>query len=161
MEGVQKKLFKNTLIEYDKYIVFINELTKVISSIINAIKQQVYMLQTLLTKIGLFFDSVKFDNYAYVLSDKKIKHLGVNWKGNKIFNKYFYVSFIDWNSGLCQHVNTHKLSIGINDFVKYGKHPLSNICENPYLTNYGKNILNLSESTIKLLTTKYYLALVD
>jgi hypothetical protein len=154
---------------FDKYHLFIKSYNKEYNKIINQIVKQIFKLKLLLKNIGLEYTDNKLDNFAFNLHNDKITHLGVDWKNNKIGDKYFYISIIDWSSGLFNSDDDilNQFNSPINQYSKYGQYNLTSIygtkywMNSPILVNYDKekNSLNLTPDQIKLLTTFYTLDL--
>ncbi len=155
------KFFQDGIIKYPIYMYFIEHFKSQFSIIFEQVKKQIYRIKLLLMKIGLAYTDDKTDNYVYMLEDSNHPHLGVNWSSNLIFgNKYFFISVIDWDSGLSD-LNTWTLNNFVSQFnkynpTKYGQYYLNTICNNcPILVNCESNIYGLDEDGFQILQTDY------
>ncbi len=153
--------FADEIINYEKYMEFINEFVGQFNILFEQIKKQIFRIKILLAKIGLAYTDDKTDNYVYMLADSNHTHLGINWNSNIIFgDKYFFVSVIDWDSGLSNFDEYRKRNL-ISDFnnynpTKYGQYYIHKICNKcPIIKGCETNIFDLNEEGFKILKTNY------
>jgi hypothetical protein len=93
---------------YDKFMMNLLELWELYYPII--IKEMI-RIKLLLFTLGYQYYDNKFDNYGYILSDTPNHELSP-----KLFDKYFHVYFIDWESGLSP-VNKNDLGNVLNNNI--------------------------------------------
>lgn len=156
------KFFSDGIIKYTIYFEFIEEYKKQFSAIFEGIKKQILRLQLLLYKIGLKYDDMNLDNFAYRLSELNHPHLGMIWSNNIFLNdKYLFISILDWDSGLNDRNSTPESIIRLcNDFYSriYGQNKFKNICSScPILRDCDNSVLNLNEDGFKILSSEYKL----
>ncbi len=93
------KTIKNITLElYDKFIGMIEELWLSHHNII--IKEIIKIKLLLIENCEVNFDDNKFDNFGYILSDNPLEDDIRKDKVPKIFGKYFYIYFLDFDCNL-------------------------------------------------------------
>ncbi len=175
---IKKKLqtiitINNITIElYDE---FINRVLELLYEHHTMIFNEMIKKSLLLTSIGYYYSDNKFDNYGYILSNTQINDLDV-----PIFmDKYFYVYFLDWDSGLIKlnttsdynsiytHIIDHvqskskyfsvngqnKLSIINTDIISFGTYGNNDIGD--YNIDDIHNLLNININTFNILKKSY------
>ena len=151
----------HTTFNFEIYTIFFNAFIIKLNTIINEIRKQIYRLKLLLLHIGLDYIDNKFDNYAFTLSDSNHEHLGITWANNRIGDEYFFISILDWGSGLITVDDIQIFGFNLFDYYIYGTFTLRHICNGPYNTidtPYLKNYENtdLTTDAISFLTTNTY-----
>lgn len=131
------------------------------SKLLITIIQQIYRIKMLLMQLCLNYNDDKLDNYGYILSDFNSEHLGVQWKNNKIEDKYFFITLLDWSSGLTNQpfqLNDLLDSFNFCKFRKYGQKDILKVIDK-ILPNYDSdtNQLKLELDELRLYTTQWTL----
>lgn len=82
------------------YQTFMNKFKSALELMIPEVIKQMTMIEIILSNNKYAYLDIKYDNFGYVLEDKKRTHFGIDWNGNMFDNRYFYVYALDWESGL-------------------------------------------------------------
>lgn len=89
--------------DYDKYMLFIKELFDEYTWNHQLIVTEILKIRFKLLDYGFYYIDNQYDNYGYILSEHPLDdYRGINVP--IIFDKYFYVYFLDWDSGLSQRI---------------------------------------------------------
>ena len=133
-------------ISFDMYNSFMSNVYEIIRMYYPIIMKEIAKISYELIKMGYEYRDTKFDNFGFKLSISHIEKLR-HYMSPKILDKYFYVYFLDWDSGLKQieppDTPDHMIYKLIDDF---------NYSDIRYLVN-GDN--KLRDLNIKLPITKY------
>ena len=97
----------------EEYYDFISRLEVEIQMYWNMLREQIYMIQVILSRIGKTYRDLKFDNFGIELRDTNDEHLGRIWS-HQYNGKYMYVYMLDI-AGLGEYDDVHRERI-----VKYG-----------------------------------------
>jgi hypothetical protein len=157
-----------TLSLYDE---FIYRLTKVWKKYHGEITSEIIKINMLLLNLGYRYGDNKFDNYGYILSSVPLNDFR-KYNTPKILNKYLYVYFLDWESGLSKvNIGDYKykcndIIYNINTGVNYtvnGQYRFNNINENKLIINSNLNLelLGIKNEMIMILQKEYYFDLDD
>jgi hypothetical protein len=162
-------LFRN--VTYGQYDAYIKALTEKIENIIPMITQQILALGKILLDVGYYYVDFKYDNFGYTLENEQREHLGINWKNNKIGDKFLYLYGLDWSSGLynCGKItefNRYGCDGEFNKFIKLynntelmainGQYSLTRGFERAIISEpFDQLRTHFSDEFIKIITTKY------
>jgi hypothetical protein len=111
---------KITNITLDLYDSFISKLTDLWSVNFEIIMKEIIKIKLLLAKLDYSYNDNKLDNYGYILLETKIidEETSRQYNTPKIFNKYLYVYFLDFDSGLYKYKNPDDKLNEINHMIK-------------------------------------------
>lgn len=88
------------------YYFYINKLNEMWGNYHEMITRQILQIRLVLNRMGYDYQDIKLDNFGYILSTKPIDDFRKD-KVPKIFDKYLYIYFLDWASGLIKLPKDH------------------------------------------------------
>jgi hypothetical protein len=137
-------------ITVDLYDTFISNLTELWSSYYEIIAKEIIKIKLLLSKFDYMHNDNKYDNYGYILSDIPITDIDTQrgYKAPKLFNKYLYVYFLDFDSSVVPFMKDYntkddylkRIIKVVNEGHQYSIHGQSN------MKHMNENIVNIDKS---------------
>jgi hypothetical protein len=154
------KSFSNISLEL--YDIFMDQLIELLNSYYEIIIKEMIKIKLLLIKLGYNYSDNKFDNFGYILSNVPINDFR-RYDVPRIFNKYLYVYFLDWDSGL-QNGDEQSLKTlieEVNEGLKYyslnGQYNIVNINSPKITYTSERNLtsLEINPEILKILQKSY------
>ena len=165
-KNILDKIKKFSDISLELYDKFMNELIKLWESYHEIIIKEIIKIKLVLLKLGYCYEDNKYDNFGYILSNIPIDDFR-RFKAPRIFGKYLYVYFLDWESGFSKISNGNeeytlkKIINDVNESFKYysanGQYYISPINDSKIRNNSGKSLdlLGINPEILKILQKTY------
>lgn len=107
-EKIKKFIETNNIkIKYETYMMCVDTVLKIYDMVHESIVKEIIKIRLIITKFSTHFNDNKYDNYGYILSPAPLQN-DFRRDVPKIFGKYLYVYFLDWESGLDNNTNNQK-----------------------------------------------------
>jgi len=155
------KTFSNISLElYDN---FMNQLLDLWKTHHEIIIKEIIKIKLLLAKLGYGYNDPKLDNFGYILSTTPIDDFR-KYQAPRIFGKYLYVYFLDWESGLLKFGDfdstnsiIKEANNGLSYYMANGQYKFSDINANKIRNNSGENLdlLGINHEILKILQKPY------
>lgn len=156
------KKFSN--VTFELYNSFMTQLLELLASHHEIFIKEIIKIKLLLIKLGYEYDDDKLDNYGYILSNTPIDDYR-KFQAPRIFGKYLYIYFLDWESGfgkilenrpklnwIIDHVND-----GFRYFTANGQYYFKDINKTVIQNNSTVNleVLGIDPEILKILQKPY------
>ena len=158
------RILNFTGISLELYDTFINELIELWNFYHEIISKEIIKIKILLLRLGYGWWDNKLDNFGYILSTKPIDDFRKD-KVPKIFDKYLYVYFLDWGSGLFESSDMQyelqkivdEVNNGLNSYSAHGQHWFTKISSKNLLNSNQENLnlLGIDPEIVKILEKSY------
>jgi len=158
------RILNFTGISLKLYDTFINDLIELWNSHHEIISKEIIKIKILLLRLGYDWGDNKLDNFGYILSNTPLDDFRKD-KVPKIFDKYLYVYFLDWGSGLFDSYDMQyelrniigEVNNGLKLYSAHGQHVFTKI-SSKNLSNSNQenlNLLGIDPEIVKILEKSY------
>ena len=144
---ILNNISKNKFITLELYDSFIHLLLNEWKIYHNIIRSEMVKIQLKLIELNFTYHDMKFDNFGYKLSDIPLESDFRKQNVPKIFNKYFYIYFIDPESGLASLDSPYKDNITnyINKWDYLEKYKKDNVDDYEQFITKLNSVLNITD----------------